>query len=71
MVEVVEKIVTARLLRPHMDDGLAAVGHDLFEMQVAAFELGDDAVQVLDVKFDRHAGRRMQFGGIELVILQG
>src|ERR1700692_2085482 len=28
MVEVVEEIVTARLLRPHMDDGLATRRHD-------------------------------------------
>ena len=40
MVEIVEEIVAARLLRPHMDDGLAARRHDLFEMQIAAFELG-------------------------------
>src|SRR5271170_8089708 len=69
MVKIVVEIVTARLLRPHIDDALAADRDDLLEMQVAAFELGHDRIEILDVDGDGLTGRRMQFGGIELVIL--
>src|SRR6202030_1725850 len=68
MVEVVDKIVAARLLRPHMDDRFAAGRDDLLEMQFAAFESEGDVTEVLDPNIERLAGRRVQFGGIELVI---
>ena len=71
MVEVVDKIVAARLLRPHMDDRLAAGWNDLLEMQFAAFEFEGDVTEVLDPNIERLAGWRVQLGGIELVILQG
>src|ERR1700733_7989541 len=71
VMEVVVKIVAARLLRPHINDGFAADRDDLLEMQVAAFELGDDRIEILDVDRDGLTGRRMQFGGIELMILDG
>src|ERR1700675_3134143 len=48
MMKVVIETITARLLWPDMDDGLAAGGHDFLEMQIAAFELEHDRTQILD-----------------------
>jgi hypothetical protein len=39
-------------------------------MQGATFEFEDDVTKILDPDIDRLAGRRMQFSGIEFVVLQ-
>ena len=70
-VKIVVEIVAARLLRPHIDDGLGADRDDFLEMQFAAFEFGDDRIEILDMDGDAAARRRVQFGGIEFMILHG
>src|SRR5580692_6364646 len=71
MVEIVVEIIAARLLRPHVNDALAAHRNDLLEMQIAAFEFRHDRVQVLHMDRDRLARRSVQFGGIEQMIFHG
>ena len=48
---------------------LAAI--DLLEMQVLALELHRDRIEILDAHRDGLAGRRVQLGRVELVILVG
>src|ERR1700740_2140653 len=69
VMKIVVEIVAARLLRPHIDDTLVTDRNDFLEMQIASFEFGDDGIEIFDMYGDRLAGRRMQFGGIELMIL--
>ncbi len=47
----------------------AADRNDFLEMQIGAFEFRDDRIEVLDRDVDRLAGRRMQLGRIEFLIL--
>lgn len=71
MVEIIVVIVSPRLERPNIDHGFAARRHDLFKMQVAAFEFGHDVVEVLDVKDDLFSRGCVRLGRVELVVLDG
>ena len=69
MVKIVKEGIAARFERPHMDNALAADGNDLLKMQIAAFEFGNDRIEILDTYSDGLTGWRMQLRGLEAVIL--
>jgi hypothetical protein len=71
MVEIVEKIVTARFQWPHVHDRFAARGNHFLDVESVAFEFGGDRAEILDGKGDRFSRRRVHFGGLEQVILDG
>ena len=59
-MEVVIVVISPRLEWMHIDNGFAARGNDLLEVQIAAFELRHNVVEVLDVEDDLFAGGRMR-----------
>ncbi len=69
VVKVVEEIIAARIEWSHIDDALAAHGNDFLEMQIAAFEFGNDRIEVLNAYGDGLTGWRMQLRRLEPVIL--
>jgi hypothetical protein len=69
MMKIIKEIIAAGLLRPHINDSIAAHGNDLLKMQIAAFEFRNDWIQILDVDGYRPAGRRMELGRIEFMVL--
>jgi hypothetical protein len=69
MVEIVEKVVAARIEWPHMDHRLAAGRNHFLDVQRPAFEFRGDRAKVLDQDGDRLSRRRVHFGGLEQMIL--
>src|SRR4051794_22404611 len=69
LVVFVEEFVTAGLLGAHVDDGVGAPGHHLFDPQGFALELHRLGIEILQLDDDRRVGGSGDLGGIELLVL--
>src|SRR5215472_11429167 len=69
-VEIVEKLITARVERADENGNFLAGGHDLFAMKLGALELGWGRVVVVHDESDLDAGRDLHLARNELVVFQ-
>src|SRR5215469_7485764 len=69
-VEIVEKLITARVERADENGNFLAGGHDLFTMKLGALKLGWGRVVVVHDEFDLDAGRDLHLARNELVVFQ-
>src|SRR5215467_16272514 len=69
-MEIVEKLITARVERAYENGNFLAGGHDLFAMKLGALEFGWGRVVVVHDKFHLDAGRDLHLARNELVVFQ-
>src|SRR5215472_3450723 len=69
-VEIVEKLITARVERADENGNFLPGRHDLFAMKLGALELGWGRVVVVHDESDLDAGRNLHLAGNKLVVFQ-
>ncbi len=70
-VEIVEKLIAARIKWSNVDSDLPAGGDDLFAMQALALEFRRLLLLVLDQELDLHPRRNGNLARHELVVFEG
>ena len=71
MVKIIKEIIPAGTLRPHVNHCVTSCRDDLLKMQIAAFELRNDRIEIPDVDGDGSIGRGMKLRRFEFMVLHG
>src|SRR5215469_18345052 len=69
-MEIVKKLIAARIERPDEHNDVLAGGDDFLAVQLVAFEFGRGPVVVVDDELDLDAGRNLNLARNELIVLQ-